>query len=245
MIDLKGKVAIVTGAQRGIGEACAFKLAELGAKVAVTDITEEGCQGVLRKIESIGEQTIALKLDVTKEKDIKDVIDKVVKKWGRIDILVNNAGIFDYEEMEDVSKIDKILGVDLKGLMVVTKMILPIMARQKYGKIVNISSIAGLMGSPKIHSYSTAKAGVIGFTRTLAAEFGFMGINVNAIAPGAIDTPMLTQAGIDYNSFMAMVPKKRIGTPEDIACAVAFLSSDQADYITGQVLVVDGGYTIQ
>ncbi len=243
-MDLKDKVAIVTGAQRGIGEACAIKLAQLGAKVAVTDISKENCGEVVKKIEKQEGEAIAFKMDVTDIDEIKEVRDKIIKEWGKIDILVNNAGIFDYEELEEIDKIDKILNIDLRGLMVVTKTFVPEMVRKRYGKIVNIASIAALLGSPKTHSYCTAKAGVTGFTRSLAAELGANGINVNCVAPGAIETPMLTQAGIDEKAFMAMVPKKRIGKPEDIANAVAFLASDEADYITGQVLVVDGGYTI-
>jgi NAD(P)-dependent dehydrogenase (short-subunit alcohol dehydrogenase family) len=243
-MDLKDKVAIVTGAQRGIGEACAIKLAELGAKVVVTDILEENCQEIVKKIEKNGGEAIALKMDVTDAENIKEVKKTILSKWGRIDILVNNAGIFDYEEVEDTSRIDKILNVDLKGLMVVTKTFAPTMVEQKYGKIINIASIAALIASPKMHSYCTAKAGVAGFTRVMALELGPMGINVNCVAPGAIETSMLTQVGIDPKTFIPMVPMRRVGEPIDIANVVAFLSSDEASYISGQVLVVDGGYTI-
>ncbi|MDD5621037.1 MAG: glucose 1-dehydrogenase [Candidatus Pacebacteria bacterium] len=243
-MDLTGKVAIVTGAQRGIGQACAIKLAQLGAKVAVTDISEEGCIETISKIKDNGGEAKAFKMDVTDIDNIKEVKNVVTKEWKKIDILVNNAGIFDYEELEDMTKIDKILEVDLKGLMVVSKIIALDMVKNGYGKIVNITSIAALIGSPKTASYCTAKAGVTGFTRSLAVELGSNGINVNAVAPGAIETPMLAQAGIDEKAFTAMVPKKRIGQPEDIANAVAFLSCDESDYITGQVLAVDGGYTI-
>lgn len=247
-MDLKDKVAIVTGAQRGIGEACAIKLASLGAKVVVTDISEENCQKVVEQIEKNGGEAIALKLDVTDLENIKEAKDAVISKWGRIDILVNNAGIFDYEELDEIGKIDKILDVDLKGLMVVTKTILPEMIKNKYGRIVNIASIAALIGSPKMHTYCTAKAGITGFTRVMATELGGMGININTVAPGAIATKMLDQVfslpGFTEEMILNMIPKRRIGKPEDIANAVAFLSSDDADYITGQVLTVDGGYTV-
>ncbi len=247
-MDLTGKVAIVTGAQRGIGQACAIKLAQLGAKVAVTDISEQGCLETVSKIKDNGGEAKAFKMDVTDIDNIKDVKDSVIKEWKKIDILVNNAGIFDYEELDGIEKIDKILDVDLKGLMVVTKTILPEMIKNKYGKIVNIASIAALIGSPKMHTYCAAKAGITGFTRVMATELGGLGININAIAPGAVATKMLDQVfslpGFTEDMIINMIPKRRIGQPEDIANAVAFLSSDEADYITGQVLVVDGGYTI-
>lgn len=247
-MDLKDKVAIVTGAQRGIGKACAIKLAQLGARVVVTDISEENCSEVVSEIQKQGGEALSFKMDVTDLDNIKEVKDEVIKQWGRIDILVNNAGIFDYEELDEILKIDRILDVDLKGLMIVTKTIVPEMIKNKYGKVINIASIAALIGSPKMHSYCAAKAGITGFTRVLALELGAMGINVNAVAPGAIETPMLDQVfslpGFDEKTILNMIPKRRIGKPEDIANTVAFLSSDDSDYITGQVLVVDGGYTI-
>jgi NAD(P)-dependent dehydrogenase (short-subunit alcohol dehydrogenase family) len=242
MINLKDKIAIITGAQQGIGKGIAQKLAQLGAKVIVTDIDEENCQKVAKEIN--GE---AFKMDVTNDKEIKKVVDSVVKKYGRIDILVNNAGICELEEFDDFSKVDKTINVDLKGVIQCAKAVLPHMLKKEYGKIVNISSIAALVSWPKLHTYSAAKGGVISFTKALAGEFGVL--NINAVAPGAIETPMLDnvseQLGTTREQTKQAIPKNRIGEPEDIANAVAFLVSDSAEYITGQVLVVDGGYTIR
>jgi NAD(P)-dependent dehydrogenase (short-subunit alcohol dehydrogenase family) len=248
-MDLKNKVAIVTGAQRGIGESIALKLAELGAKVAVTDITKEGCEKVVEKITAKGGKAAAFKLDVTNEAEIKDVVAQVKEKFGRLDILVNNAGICLTEEASDTSKIDKTMNVDIKGVLSCSKAVLPMMIEQKYGKIVNIASIAGYVSWPKLHTYSAAKGAVIGLTKCMAGEFAGSGVNINAVAPGAIETKMLDdvlkELGMTREQTIQAIPRARIGEPEDIANAVAFLVSDEADYIVGQTLIVDGGYTVR
>jgi NAD(P)-dependent dehydrogenase (short-subunit alcohol dehydrogenase family) len=246
-MNLEGKVAIITGAQRGIGKACAIKLAELGAKVVVTDLSVENCQKVVEEIKEKDKEAIAFKLDVSNYEEAREVVKKVLEQYKRIDILVNNAGIISLEGLDDISKIDKILDVNLKGVMYCTKAVLPLMVEQKYGKIVSISSIAALVSWAKIHTYSATKGGIIGFTKCLAGEVGPFNINVNAVAPGPIETLMLDQAlkdmGLAREQIIPAIPKRRIGMPEDIANAVAFLVSDESDYITGQVLIVDGGYT--
>ena len=249
--DLKNKVAIVTGARRGIGKAIALKLAKEGAKVVVTDISQEDCQKVVEEIEELGSEGLALKLDVTDEKDIKNVVAETKEKFGRIDILINNAGICLLEDpvKMDLKTVEKILNVNLKGLIELTYAVLPQMMEQKYGKIVNIASIAAMVSWSKIYTYSATKGGVIGFTKGLAGDFAQHGINVNAIAPGTIETPMLDSLlkdlGMTREQVCQLTPKGRVGKPEDIANAVGFLASDEADFITGQVLVVDGGYSIK
>jgi len=249
--DLKNKVAIVTGARRGIGKAIALKLAKEGAKVVVTDISQEDCRKVVEEIEEFGSEGLALKLDVTDEKDIKNVVAETKEKFGRIDILINNAGICLLEDpvKMDLKTVEKILNVNLKGLIELTYAVLPQMMEQKYGKIVNIASIAAMVSWSKIYTYSATKGGVIGFTKGLAGDFAQHGINVNAIAPGTIETPMLDSLlkdlGMTREQVCQLTPKGRVGKPEDIANAVGFLASDEADFITGQVLVVDGGYSIK
>lgn len=245
--DLTDKVAIVTGARRGIGKAVALKLAGNGAKVVVTDLDKEDCENVVKEIEGLGGEGLALKLDVTKEEEISEVIKKVKEKFGRIDILVNNAGIFIQEELDkmDTSKIDKILAVNLRGLILCTKYVLPEMKKNNYGKIINIASIAGFVGFESSSVYCATKGAVVNLTRELAAELAKYKINVNAVAPGVIETAMTKHLLEDENVKTALlrnIPYGRIGKPEDIANAVAFLASDEAEYITGHTIVVDGGW---
>ncbi len=249
MPNLKEKIAIITGARRGIGKAIALKLVDEGAKVVVTDISKEDCEKVVEEIKSSGGEGLALKLDVTNEGEIKEVVRATKEKFGRIDILVNNAGICLLEDPTkmDMSTVEKVLNVNLKGLIELSYAVLPQMIEQKYGKIVSIASIAAMVCWPKIYTYSATKGGVIGFTKGLAGAFAQSGINVNAVAPGAIETPMLDsvlkEIGMTREQVCQVTPKGRIGRPEDIANAVAFLASEEADFITGQVLIVDGGYT--
>ena len=247
--NLADRVAIVTGAMRGIGKAIALKLAKEGAKVVVTDVNQEECKEVVKEIEEMGRTGLALELDVTNEEDWHNAVKEVKEKFGKIDILVNNAGICDLEEAGDISKMEKILSVNLKGTIIGCNAVIPLMIEQKYGKIVNISSIAAIVSWPKIPTYSATKGGVIGLTKCYAGYLGQYNINVNTIAPGPIETKMLDDVlkklGMTRDMVCKAVSKGRIGRPEDIANAVAFLVSDDADYITGQVLVVDGGYTVK
>ncbi len=246
-MDFENKVAIVTGSQRGIGEAIALKLAQLGAKVAVTDISQEGCQEVVEKITSAGGEAVAFKMDISNKQEVEAAVTQIKEKYGKVDILINNAGICHTEKTEDSSQ--KTIDINLKGTIYCSKAVLPLMLEQKYGKIVNIASIAALVSWPLLHSYSASKGGIISLTTCMAGEFAGQGININAIAPGAIQTPMLDSAnkemGTDPDQIVQGIPKARIGTPEDIANAAAFLSSDEADYIVGQILIVDGGYTVR
>ena len=245
--DLKNKVAIITGAKRGIGKAIALNLAKNGAKVVVTDLDQDDCEKVVKEIEELKGEGLALKLDVTKEEEIKNVIQLTKEKFGRIDILVNNAGIFIQQELEDMetSKIDKLLSVDLRGVILGIKNVIPTMKEQKYGKIINIASIAGFVGFDLSSVYCAAKGGVVNMTRELAMDLGKYKINVNAVAPGVIKTDMTNDMLADENiktALLSKIPYGRVGKPDDIANTVAFLASDESEYITGHTIVVDGGW---
>lgn len=245
--NLNGKVALVTGARRGIGKEIALELATNGAKVAVTDISQDDCQQVVDEIKRAGGEGIALKLDVTNEEEIKQVVEKVFANYKKIDILVNNAGIFIQEPLDtmDTSKIDKILGINLRGLILTTKYVIPLMKKQNYGKIVNIASIAGFVSFELSSIYCATKGAIVNFTRELAVELGKYKINVNAVAPGVIETPMTEGMVKDENvksALLKSIPYGRIGRPQDIANGVVFLASDDSEYITGHTLVIDGGW---
>lgn len=245
--DLTDKVAIVTGARRGIGKAIALKLAEGGAKVVVVDLDKEECENVVKEIEGFGGKGLALKLDVTKEEEIIEAIKKVKEKFGRIDILVNNAGIFIQEELDkmDTSKIDNILAVNLRGVILCTKYVLPEMKKNRYGKIINIGSIAGFVGFELSSIYCATKGALVNMTKELAAELGKYKINVNTVAPGVIETAMTKDLLKNENvktAILGNIPYGRIGKPEDIANTAAFLASDESEYITGHTIVVDGGW---
>ena len=250
MYNLKNKVAVITGARRGIGRAIAIRLAKDGAKVAVTDTSKEDCEKVVKEIEELGSEGLALELDVTNEENIKEVVKAVKKKFGKIDILVNNAGIFMQEELDkmDTEKIDKILAVNLRGVILGTKYVLPEMKSQNYGKIISTASIAGFVGFASSSIYCATKGAIINITRELALDLGKYKINVNAVAPGVIATDMTKDMLADEKTkagLLSGIPYGRIGQPEDIANAVAFLASDESSYITGHTLVVDGGWIAQ
>ena len=250
MFDLSGKVALVTGARRGMGAADAKALAKQGAKVALSDINQEECQKVADEINASGGEAIAFKMDVSNVAEINTVFDEVVQKFGRLDILVNNAGIYSPKMALDMTEEDwdRTIDINLKGQFFCAQRAGKEMAKNKWGRIVNIASIAsgqtgvGLAGGAP---YTASRGGVTGMTETLAVEFAPLGINVNAIGPGAIDTPMIAGAGFPkgaLESMLAGFPLKRMGTPEEIANAVVFLSSDEASYVTGTTLFVDGGW---
>lgn len=250
MFELTGKVALVTGAQRGMGKADALALARQGATVVVTDIEVQACQAVADEIKRVGGKASAYAMDVSSKKQVDAVFDAVIKEWKKLDILVNNAGVFLPKPALELTEQDwqKTIDINLKGYFLCAQRAAKEMVKQKYGRIINIASIAsgqvgvGFMGSAH---YSATKGGVIGMTETMALEWGPLGITVNAIGPGAIDTPMV--AGIKSSpEAMKMitnrVPLKRMGTPEEIAAAVVFLASDEASYVNGATLFVDGGY---
>jgi 3-oxoacyl-[acyl-carrier protein] reductase len=245
-MKLRNKVAIVTGAGQGIGKEIALSLAKEGAKVVVSDITEK----IHVVVKEIGSQALAIKADVSDRKETEELVKKTIKKFGKIDILVNNAGIFPFKSLIDMKEEDwdKVLNVNLKGVFNCTKAVLPTMKKQKYGKIINIASIAGFrVGYVGLTHYCASKAGIVGFTKAAALELAEYGINVNAIAPGSIETPGVTStmSKEEMKKFAETIPTKRFGQPIDIANIVIFLASDESSYITGECIVVDGGLTIQ
>ena len=247
-MKLKGKVAIVTGAAQGIGRGIALALAKEGAKVVVSDISDKIADAV-REIESLGSEALAVRANVADSRETREMAKAAVKKFGRIDILVNNAGIYPFKLLVEMKEEewDKVIGINLKGVFNCTKAVLPKMIEQKSGNIVNISSIAGaVIGYANLVHYSASKGGVLGFTRAAALELAQYGIRVNAIAPGLIETPGTKVLGEEaLKQIEQTIPQKRAGQPEDIANLVVFLASDDSSYITGQLIVADGGLTIQ
>ena len=243
-MELSGKVALVTGAAQGIGKAIALLLARNGADVVVSDINLEKAQETTNEIEGMGRRSFAIKVNVADLKDVEQMVKAIVEQFGRIDILVNNAGITRDRLILRMTEEDwdAVLDVNLKGTFNCTKAVIRHMSKQKSGKIVSIASVTGEMGNPGQANYAASKAGVIGFTKTIAREFAGRGINVNAIAPGYIQTPM-TDAVPEKakEELKRMIPMERLGKPEDVAQAVLFLVSENSSYITGQVLNVNGG----
>lgn len=245
MIDLRGKVALVTGGSRGIGRAIALKLASLGAKVAVNYHADEAAaQEVVEEIASQGGEAIALQGDVKDADQAGDLVKKTLEAFSRLDILVNNAGITRDTLLIRMKESDWDLVIDtnLKGTFNVTKAAHRPMLKQRYGRIINITSVSGLVGQIGQANYSASKAGLAGFTKAVAKELGSRNITVNAIAPGYVPTDQTANLPSELvESLLKLTPLGRPGTAEEIANAVAFLASDEASYITGQVLSVDGG----
>jgi 3-oxoacyl-[acyl-carrier protein] reductase len=244
-MTFEGKTAIVTGGARGIGFECARKFAAGGATVAIIDVLEDAMKQAAEKLTAAGaKQVLTFKVDVTDEAAVEKAIDEVVEKTGRIDILVNNAGITrdDLLLRMEAKMWDLVMAVNLKGTFLMTKHAAKYMLRQRYGRIVNMASVSGLVGNPGQANYSASKAGVVGFTRTVARELAKRGIACNAVAPGFIKTDM-TDVLPDKAKEMALaaIPMQRMGTAEEVANVVAFLASDDAAYVTGHVLPVDGG----
>ncbi|MBR1552504.1 MAG: 3-oxoacyl-[Schwartzia sp.] len=242
---LDGKCALVTGASRGIGRAIALRLAAEGAKVALNFAGNEAAANAVREeIEAAGGEAILVKADVANEAAVQEMVQKTADAFGRIDILVNNAGITRDGLLARMKEEDwdAVLSTNLKGVFLTTKAVTKLMMKQRAGRIVNMASVVGITGNAGQANYSAAKAGVIGFTKTIAKELASRGITANAVAPGFIDTDM-TSVLSDKAKEAALsgIPLGRMGTPEDIADAVLFLVSDSASYITGQVLHVDGG----
>lgn len=247
--DLSGKVAIVTGGGRGIGEAIALSLAHFGSSVAIADINLKDAENVVKQITKMGRKGLAVEVDISNIKQIADMVDRTVKSFGGIDILVNNAGVLgggkSAEELT-AADWDRTMAVNLRGVFFCSQAVGKAMIKQqKKGKIINISSMGAIAVLPQIADYSSSKGGVISITRTLATEWAKHGINVNAIAPTFIKTPMTKDWLSDeaWRQFLTnRIPLGRLGEPEDIAGAVIYLASTAADMVTGHVLAVDGGW---
>lgn len=244
MISLKGKSAIVTGSGRGIGKAIAIKLAEYGANVVVSDIIEDNINKVIQEIKSKNGNAIGCVADVTNSSSVEALIEKCKNEYGSLDILVNNAGITKDAltmRMSD-EQWDNVINVNLKGVFLCGRAAYKVMMKQKSGIIINIASIVGIIGNIGQANYSATKGGVIAMTKTWAKEFASRGVRVNAIAPGFINSDMTAVIPEEIKEkFKSNIPMGRFGEPEDIANVCVFLSSEMSTYITGQVLVVDGG----
>ena len=242
------KVALVTGGSGGIGSAIAIKLSEKGFNIAITYLSnEKAAKEVVEEVEKNNVKALAIKADVSKEKDVEKIMEIINNEFKTIDVLVNNAGITRDNlllrmKTEDW---DKVIDTNLRSVYLCTKAVVRNMMKKKYGKIINITSVVGISGNAGQSNYSASKAGVIGFTKSVAKELGSRGINVNAVAPGFIETDMTSVLSEDIkDEMLKSIPLNRVGKPQDVANLVAYLSSDEADYITGQVIHVDGGMLI-
>lgn len=242
---LQGKNALVTGASRGIGRAIALELAKQGANVAVNYAGNEAkADAVVQEIEQMGLKSIKVQADVTSESDVKEMVKAVTSEFGSLDILINNAGVTKDNLLMRMKEadFDQVINTNLKGVFICTKAVTRQMMKQKSGKIINVASIVGVTGNPGQANYAAAKAGVIGLTKTSAKELASRNIYVNAVAPGFISTDMTDQLTAEQQEAMsAMIPLEKLGTPEEVAKVVRFLASDDASYITGQTIHIDGG----
>jgi len=249
-MDLKDKVAIITGARRGMGKSHALKLAEAGAKVVVSDITEDDCQKVVEEIKGKGGEAIAVKCDVTKKEEVEEMVKQAVEKWGKVDILINNAGICQFKPFLELTEEewDRTIDINLKGYFLCAQAVAKEMEKQKSGVIVNIASVASGqvgIGMATLAHYCASKGGIIAMTEALAVELAPFGIRVNAIAPGMIETPMIDPVKSDpqtMEGMLAKVPMGRVGQPEEVSNLVLFLASEQSSYMTGSTVVIDGGW---
>jgi 3-oxoacyl-[acyl-carrier protein] reductase len=244
--DFKGKNVLVTGAAQGIGRAIALSFAACGANVAIIDMNVQGAQETRSLIEKEGGGSVVIRADVSNIDTVKEAVEKVVSLWGSVDILINNAGIVSPKPFLETTQQewDKIMAVNLKGVYNTCFTVLPGMIKQKYGKIINVASIAGKTGGGFFGNtlYGTSKAGVIALTKGVAREAGPHGINVNAICPGPIETQMLADCPEETRErILSGVPLRKFGEPQDIANMAIFLASDLASHVTGEITDVDGG----
>ncbi len=245
-MELTNRVAIVTGSARGIGQAIALKLAEVGADIVVNDIeaAAESLENVAAEIRAMNRKALAVTADVSSPEDVTRLIDTAAGEFGHIDILVNNAGVTRDQLIMRMSdeEWDTVMNIDLKSAFLCTRAVLRYMLKQRWGRIVSIASVVGIIGNAGQANYASAKAGIIGLTKSIAKEVGSRGITANAIAPGFIETKMTEQLDEKQRQeLLQHIPLGSLGTPRDVAEAVAFLASEEAKYITGQVLNVDGG----
>ena len=246
---LAGKVALVTGGGQGIGQALALALAKAGADVAIADIILPAAQQVATEIEALGRHGLAIHVDVTLSESVRAMVETCQEALGGLDILVNNAGIFPIAPVATMPEEawDRVMAINLKGVFLCSQAALGPMRQRGGGRIINMASVSGLVGAVGMAHYAASKAGVIGFTRSLAREVAPMGITVNAIAPGIIETERTHQTFPEgaLQAYQSQVPLRRLGRSEDLTAIVVFLASPGASYITGQVYAVDGGYTMQ
>lgn len=240
----KGKVALVTGASRGIGRSIALLLASSGARIVAVDVNEEGTTALVEEIKALGGEAVGVQGNVTQAADAENMVDKAVEAFGRVDILINNAGITRdglLLRMKE-EEWDAVLNVNLKGAFLCTRAVAKVMTKQRYGRIINIASVVGQMGNAGQANYCASKAGIIGLTKSNARELARRSITVNAVAPGFIATDMTDALPEKVKQeLLAQIPLERLGSSDDIAHAVLFLAAETSAYITGQVIAVNGG----
>ena len=241
---LEGKLAIITGGARGIGKEIAVLFAKEGANIAICDVNLEEAEKTAKEIQDLGRESLAFKVDVTDQSQIQGMVDKILDKFNKIEIRINNAGITKDNLLLRMSEEewDKVIAVNLKGTFLCTKIVAKAMLKQRFGKIVNLASIIGIMGNAGQANYAASKAGIIGLTKSVAKELASRNICVNAIAPGFIKTDMTARLSEEVQKKMlSVIPLARFGEAKDVADLAIFLSSESSSYITGQVIQVDGG----